>query len=87
MVKIIYTKHALNKFGLLEQLGWKISKRKVNQTVRKPKWLGRSRLGEYAAMSQLGRGYLLRVIYDKLGNDIKVITFHPARKGRYEANL
>lgn len=86
-MKILYTRHALEKFVLLKKLGWKITKKKVNLTVKHPKWLGKSRLGEFAAMDELVEGYILRVIYDKIGKDIKIITFHPARKGRYETNL
>lgn len=86
-MKIVYTKHALEKFRLLEKLGWKISKQKVNQTIRQPKWSGTSKLGQYATMSSLDQKHILRVIYDKVGDEVKVITFHPARKGKYETKI
>lgn len=86
-MKIIYTKHALEKFNTLEKHGWKISKLKVSQTIRKPEWLGKSRIGQYAAMSMLDQNHILRIIYDRIGRDVKVITFHPARKDKYETKI
>ncbi len=86
-MKIIYTKHALDKFKLLESRGWKLKKKDVNGTITDPKWLGTTKLGQLAAMSNLDTKYILRVVYDKIGKDIKVITFHPARKGRYETKI
>jgi len=86
-MRIIYTNHAEKKFHLLEELGWKLSKRKVTSTVSRPRWRGRSRLGQYSAMSRLDRGYILRVIYDRIGGSVKIITFHPAREGRYETQI
>ena len=86
-MKIIYTKHALNKFPLLNSLGWDISKRKIAQTVKNPQWTGVSRFGQKTAMSLLDKTHILRVIFDQEGDIIKVITFHPARRGKYETTL
>lgn len=85
--QIIYTKHALEKFKLLKERGWKITKSQIKSTLQKPKWKGKTKLGQFAAMSELDTKYILRVIYDKIGPNIKIITFHPARRGRYETKL
>ena len=86
-MKIIYTKHAEEKFALLESFGWKFSKRKINDVIRNPDWVGKTKLGQKAAMSRLGEDYIIRVIYDIIADKTKVITFHPARRGRYEAKI
>jgi len=52
-VKIIYTKHALGKFKLLEIRGWKLNKKQINNTIKIPKWSGKTKLGQIAAMSPL----------------------------------
>lgn len=84
-MKIIYTKHALEKFALLKRRGWKFSQKQISQTLTKPNWLGKTKLGEQAAIKSLDKDHILRVIFDTTqGGIIKVITFHPARKGRYE---
>ncbi len=55
--------------------------------IRHPKWLGKTKLGENAAMMPLNDDYILRVIYVTIDQNLKVITFHPARKGRYETQI
>lgn len=87
VVKIDYTKHAKEKFILLKKRGWNFTKAQVNQAVISPKWLGLTKLGERAAMIALDEHYILRVIYVSIGKTIRVITFHPARKGRYETRI
>lgn len=86
-MKIIYTKHAEDKFVILKRLGWKLSKRKITKTIKNPVWKGKSRFGQETAMSLLNDSHILRVIFDREIDTIKVITFHPARKGTYESTL
>lgn len=86
-MKIVYTKHAEEKFEALLRFGWRISKAKVHKTVLQPKWKGVSRFGQETAMSLLNHKHILRVIFDREGDTIRVITFHPARRGTYESTL
>jgi len=86
-VKIIYTKHAEVKFKIFKRLGWNLTKRKISITIKNPRWKGKSRFGQETAMSLINKKHILRVIFDRETDTIKVITFHPARKGTYECTL
>lgn len=45
-MKIIYTKHAEEKFAFLEILGWNITKKQIQHTIQSPTWVGTSRFGQ-----------------------------------------
>ena len=86
-MKIIFTKHVLEKFKILEQFGWKITKIHVQNTIKTPKWIGKSRFGQRTAMSTVDSMHILRVIFNQENGKIKVITFHIARRGKYESTI
>lgn len=86
-MRFIFTRHAQEKFAALELFGWKITERKVTLTILKPKWTGVSRYGQETAMTLLDTKHILRVIFDRDGDIMKIITFHPARRGSYESTL
>lgn len=70
------------KFKLL---GWNITKAKIRQTIRKPRWTGITRYGQPAAMSLMDEKHILRVVFNVEGDIIKVITVYIARRGKYES--
>lgn len=86
-MKIIYTKHALEKFVVLEEEGWKITKWKIVRTIKNPQWTGESRFGQETVMSLMNDKHIIRIVLGKKGDIIKVITFHIARRGKYESTL
>lgn len=87
-MKIVFTKHAeFDKFPQLERLGWKITKRKITNTIKKPKWLGFSRFGQETAMSLVDKDHIIRVIFNKEHGIITVVTLHIARRGKYESTI
>lgn len=86
-MRFVFTKHAEDKLPELERLGWKITIAKVKKVVRKPRWRGTSRHGQETAMNLVDNKHILRVIFDKEDDIIKIITFHIARKGKYESTL
>lgn len=85
-VKLVFTWHVLNetipKFKLL---GWDITEAKISQTIKKPKWIGITRYGQPAVMSLMENNHILRVVYEKEGDIIRVITVYIARRGKYES--
>lgn len=84
-MKIILSRHVLNeKIPLLKSLNWNITKAKIRQTIKKPKWRGITDEGQPTAMSLVDEKHILRVIYKK-SDIIKVLTIHIARRGRYES--
>lgn len=92
-MKIILSWHVLNeKIPLLKSLKWDITKAKIRQTIRKPKWRGTTEEGQLTAMSLVDQEHILRVVYKqsfsvnkKEDGIINVITIHIARRGRYES--
>lgn len=86
-MKFIFTKHAIEKFNELERLGWKVTKTKIKKTILKPRWQGVSRHGQKTAMSLVDRKHIIRIVFNRENDIIKVITFHIARRGTYESTL
>lgn len=84
MVKIVYTKHATGKFLLLAKRGVKISKTLVDKTVRHPENIDiESDKPKNIISKSVDRKHVLRVVYLRENDIIKIITFYPAEKGRY----
>lgn len=86
-MKFVFTKHAIEKFTELERLGWRINKDKIKRTINNPKWRGISRHGQETAMSLIDQTHIIRIVFDRGDGIIKVITFHIARRGKYESTL
>jgi len=82
-MKTAFTKHALRKQEILRELGWGISLKFVEETIRKPHFTGKTRYGQPTAISLLDKEYILRVVYEERSGIITVITFHVARRGKY----
>ncbi len=86
-MKIIYTKHAIDNFVELKRLGWKINKLQIKKVLQKPKWRGTSKHGQETVMGMVGSNHIMRVVFNRRDDIIKIITFHIARRGRYESTL
>lgn len=83
-MKIIYTKHATKKFDDLAQLGIVISKDDLLRIIKNPLYVDSlSDFPNTIATGDLFIFYVLRVVYRAESDKIIVITFYPARKGRY----
>jgi len=86
-MKIIYTKHAKDKFldeKFVPQL--KIAKSLIKKCLNNPDFLGKQN-GKLIAIGAIDSEHSLVVIYKKIKGLIRVITFWPAKKGRYEAKI
>lgn len=80
----IYTDHVEKKLLRPDVRNFHITKSILDKAVSSPDYpLGKTRTGEFASIINLEPNYILRVVYDKMGQDIKIITFYIARKGRY----
>jgi len=82
-VRFIYTKHAEEKLQRPDVRGFGILKMQLEAIIKSPKLRDKSTTGEYLAFGYLSGPYILRIVYDKMDGDIKVITFHVAKRGRY----
>jgi len=86
-MKFVFTKHAIEKFEELGRLGWRVTRVKIKKTIQKPKWRGISRHGQETAMSLVDPKHIIRVVFNREDGIIKIITFHIARRGKYESTL
>ena len=87
-MKIVLTKHVTHeKIPALELFGWTISRKKIEDTIRKPKWSGVNNKGQSTAMSLMDRRHILLVVYRREGDIIKAITIYVTRRGRYGTSL
>lgn len=83
-----YTKHALEKFKVLEKHGARVSRHFVSQTVKKPELEDNvSRAPLKIAVGKIDDDHYLRIVYRQEGKTRIVITFYPVRKGRYEGEI
>jgi len=83
-VKILYTRHADFKFQVLKQHGFIITKEQIEDIIREPQKAELGRRGCLVAHKAISQTHLIRVIYRQQGDEIKVITFYPARRERFE---
>ena len=84
---IRYTRHALDKFVVLEQHGFHVTFQQVEDAVLQPEHVEPQSAERYMAQKQVTERHLLRVVYRLEGSDQVVITFYPGRRLRYEGPL
>lgn len=81
---IKYTKHAKKKFFDLSELGVKVSKSLIAKIIKDPLSVDTKLDAPKIIVSgDLDKRHILRIVYRKEDDIIVVITFYPARKGRY----
>ena len=81
---IIFTKHALEKFKILKQHDCYVTKEQILKTIANPEKIDYSRKPLLIAQSKFDTNHVLRVVYKKEKDLIKIITFYPGRKKQYE---
>ena len=83
-MKFVYTEHAEEKLQRKSTKDFGINKKLLKSTVTVPSYpVRKTSTGEFAAIINLKDIYILRVIYDKIQNNTKIITFYIAKRGRY----
>lgn len=82
-MRIVYTKHASEKVLRPDVRKIKINKKLIRSILLNPEVRSRTKSGEFCAISKIDSRHDLRVIYDIIGEDTKVITFHVSAEGRY----
>jgi hypothetical protein len=84
---IVYTAHARQKYQILKRHACVITEEAVMKTVEEPDSHWEGRRSRLIAQRAVNREHVLRVLYEKQGNTIVIITFYPARRERYEGEL
>lgn len=87
MNKYVYTFHAEQKlkFPEIKKLG--ITKRKIQKVVENPIALDKSEDPVYIVIGRLTDKLSICVAYRRVEEGIRIITFYPAEKGRYESKI
>lgn len=81
--RICYTRHAQEKFSVLERHGFPITAEQVETTVTSPDRLFPEG-GRLIAQAKISDTHVLRVVYREEGDERVVIIFYPGRRARYE---
>ncbi len=84
---IKYTRHAEAKLKEIEPFLLKITKGKILKVVSHPIFVYHKVGNQFLAIGKLDRGRSLCVVYNEENNDRKIVTFFPAKKGRYESKI
>lgn len=83
-MKVVYTKHAEDKLKRSDIKSLMINKRKIEEILQNSRKKSRTKYNDYAVLASVDPRHDLRIIYDIIEQNLKVITFHIARKGRYK---
>ena len=86
-MKIIFTEHAELKFKDLEKQGFKIAKGQVEDAINMPQDIIESAKGHLIAQRAIDETHMIRVIYEKEEDSIRVITFYPTRRRKYGSQV
>ena len=81
--KIVYGSHAEEKFELLRKHGFVVSKRQL----QRPEKVEEGFRGRKVAQRRISEKHVLRVVYEEGQRQIKVVTFYPGRRSRYESSI
>ena len=86
-MKFVFTKHAtFDKFAILKKHKFKtpVTKRLIKEIILNPEHADEeSDKPNIIASKSIDVNHILRVVYRKEFDIIRVITFYPAEKGRY----
>ena len=85
--KIVYGSHADEKFEILRRHGLVVSKRQVRETLQRPEKVDQGFRGRKIAQRRISEKHVLRVVYEEGQREIRVVTFYPGRRSRYESSI
>ncbi len=84
MSRIIFSYHSLEKIKILKEHGFNITKKDILSVIRNPDKILMGYKGRKISQKIINSELLLRVVFLKGDNIIKVITIYPGRRDRYE---
>lgn len=87
MRKYQYTIHAEEKLTKPESRKLGITKDRIQKVIEKPIALDRSEKPVVIAIGNLTETLSLCLAYRRIKGVIRIITFYPAEKGRYERKI
>ncbi len=80
---IEFSEHAVQKLKILRSHGVEVTKKLIENTVSKPDRVVRGVGGRLIAERTLDHDHVVRVVFIRKEESVRVITMYPARRGRY----
>ena len=84
-MKVIFTKLAKRKFRFLREIGWSFKPDDIKKVLEEPTKVGLGYSGTKTALISIDANHNLLVVYSEEDDIIKIVTFYPVKKGRYES--
>ena len=84
MKKTVFSSHAENKFAILRRHGFDVSKGTIISALKKPDKIESGYKGRRIAQKIIDERHVIRVLFEELPKVMRVITFYPGRRQRYE---
>ncbi len=86
-MRFVFTKHALKRFKDFRNYGVKIARQQVIKTIQKPDHVDKKSDSPKIIVSKIrDETHILRVVFKIESDIIVIITFYPAKRGRYYEN-
>ena len=85
-MKVVFTIHAKGKLLTNEVKALGITRKKIIESLRQPLVINK-KVNPHHSIGELNDELSLAVIWKTESGIIKVITFYPAEKGRYESKI
>ena len=86
-MEIKLTNHAIEKLDDLTSRRLGITRDAIKAVLIKPDLIDNSEYPLLMAVGEINRDLSLCVIYKFVENGVKIITFFPAKRGRYESKI
>ena len=84
MKRIRFSKHAEAKFDIFRDHGVILTKETVRSVLSNPEMIEEGYAGRRVAQAKLDEEHVLRVVFEESEVELKIITFYPGRRERYE---
>jgi uncharacterized DUF497 family protein len=82
--EIIFSSHAQNKFAILRQHRFDVSKDTILLTLERPDKVECGYKDRKIAQKVIDESHVTRVVFEERRDMLRVITFYPGRRVRYE---
>ena len=85
--KIIFSSHAEDKFAILKHHGFDVSRKTIISALEVPDKVEAGYKNRKIAQKNIDESHVIRVIFEELPTMVKVLTFYPGRRKRYEDQI
>ncbi len=85
--EIIFSNHAEDKFSILQQHGFIITKDTISDAVKNPDIILPGYRNRKIAQKVIDENHIIRVVFEDFSDKIKIIIFYPGRRKRYEDEI